>query len=109
MPFNGIIFCCSYFLYSITHPNSFGEPTVDLSHVPVVSAENLTELQIKHYSVIQTLFTVYGITTSVTKNLCDVLRSKLWRMGQRLNKPGAKVSDNRGLEERKRISVEAFY
>ena len=38
------------------------------------------------------MFTEYGITTPVTNNLCDILRSKLWRMGQRINKPGAKKS-----------------
>jgi len=49
--------------------------------VPVVNIENLTELQIKHYHVIQTLFTVYGITTPVTKSLCCELSYGEWDKG----------------------------
>ena len=52
----------------------------------------MTDLQLKHHCVIKRLFAEYGITAPVTKNLCDILRCKLWRMGQRLSNAGAKRS-----------------
>lgn len=85
----------SFFLYAITHPNLRGEPTIDLSsdaRIAIHNADELTALQLKHYRVIKKLFSEYGITAPVTKNMCDTLRCKLWRMGQRLNKSGTKRS-----------------
>ena len=83
----------SYFLYSITHPNPHGEPTIDLTSDDRASIHNkdeLTDLQMKHHCVIKKLLTQYGIKAPVTKKLCDILRYKLWRMEQKLSKTGAK-------------------
>jgi len=52
----------------------------------------LTDLQLKHHYVIKKLFSEYGVTAPVTKQMYDILRCKLWRMGQRFNKNGAKKS-----------------
>ena len=83
-----------FFLYSITYPNCHGEPTVDLSADtnPIHNADDLTDLQLKQHHVIKRLFSEYGIKSPVTKNLCDILKCKLWRMGKKLHKTGAKKS-----------------
>ena len=52
--------------------------------------DELTDLQLKHHRVLKRLFAEYGITAPITKTLCDVLRCKLSRMGQKLNNAGAK-------------------
>ena len=52
--------------------------------------DELTDLQLEHHRVLKRLFAEYGITAPITKTLCDVLRCKLWRMGQKLNNAGAK-------------------
>lgn len=52
--------------------------------------DGLTDLQLKHHRVLKRLFAEYGITAPITNKLCDVLRCKLWRMGQKLNNAGAK-------------------
>ena len=80
---------------AVTFTNPHGEPMVDLSADNMVSihnADELTDLQLKHHRVIKKLFSEHGITAPVTKNLCDILRCKLWRMGKKLNKAGAKRS-----------------
>ena len=80
-------------MYSITHLNSRGEPTIDLTLDDKASIHNkdeLTDLQMKHHCVIKKLFSQYGIKAPVTKKLCDILRCKLWWMGQKLSKTGAK-------------------
>ena len=82
-------------MYSISHPNKCGEPTFDLSSdtkAVIHDGDKLTDLQLKHHRVLKRLFSEYGITTPVTKALCDVLRCKLWRMGQKLSNAGAKRS-----------------
>ena len=82
-------------MYSISHPNKCGEPTFDLSadtKAVIHDGDKLTDLQLKHHCVLKRLFSEYGITTPVTKTLCDVLRCKLWRMGQKLSNAGAKRS-----------------
>ena len=79
-------------MYSITHPNSHGEPTIDLSsddNISIHNKDELTGLQLKHHCVIKKLFSEYGINAPVTTKLCDILRCKLWRMGQKLSKTGA--------------------
>ena len=84
---------CSYLLYSISHPSKNGEPTFDLSSdtkAIIHDVDELTDLQLKHHRVLKRLFAEYGITAPITKTLCDVLRCKLWRMGQKLNNAGAK-------------------
>ena len=80
-------------MYSISHPNKYGEPTIDLSadnKAVICDEEKLTDLQLKHHRVMKRLFAEYGITAPITKNLCDILRCKLWRMGQRLSNAGGK-------------------
>ena len=62
------------------------------SKAVVHNGDKLTDLQLKHHRVIKRLFAEYGINSPVTKNLCDILRCKLWRMGQRLSNAVAKRS-----------------
>ena len=84
---------CSYLLYLISHPSKNGKPTFDLSSdtkAIIHDVDELTDLQLKHHRVLKRLFAEYGITAPITKTLCDVLRCKLWRMGQKLNNAGAK-------------------
>ena len=84
----------SYLLYSFSQwPNKYGEPTIDLStdtKAVIHDGDKLTNLQLKQHCVLKRLFSEYGITAPITKTLCDVLRCKLWRMGQKLSNAGAK-------------------
>ena len=54
------------------------------------NGDKLTNIQLKHHRVLKRLFSEYGVTAPVTKALCDVLRCKLWRMGQKLSNSRAK-------------------
>ena len=79
-------------MYSISQPNKHGEPSYDLSSDPRATVQNnhqLTELQLKHCRVLMRLYSEYGITYPITKQLSDTLRCKLWRMGQRMSEVGA--------------------
>lgn len=83
---------CSYFLYSISHPNKHGEPLVDLSADPkahVGEAENLSCSSLKVERVIQRTFQEYGVKLPITEKIRSLFKSKLWRMGQRISKLGS--------------------
>ena len=92
-----VVLSYSFFLYSIARPNKHGEPTVDLSKIVVHDGDKLTDHQLKHHRVIQKLFSVYGISAPITKKLYEILRCKLWRMGQKLY--NARGNRNKVLED----------
>lgn len=85
-------FFCSYYLYSISHPNKTGVPVYDLSKDPEaivdINDENLTPVQLLIERVIMKVFNHYSIPLNVADSVRTTFRSKLWRMGKKLSTLG---------------------
>ena len=81
---------CSYFLYSISHPNKYGKLLLDLSMDPESSipASTLPPTQIAVERVITKTFTRYRCDVIITNRLCSVFTAKLWWMNKALQSLG---------------------
>lgn len=90
---------CSYFLYSIAHPNKNGVLLFDLSKdlETTVSDENLTPVQLLTERVITKVFNHYSIE-SIPLDINDSIRAtfwtKLWRIGRKLSTLGGTSCDD---------------
>ena len=88
---NSLFHLCSYFLYTISHPDQYGSPIIDLSNdkeAQIDSKPLLTEAQVKLERVILTVFTTYNVPLEITDKIRAAFKSKLWRMGKCLSKLG---------------------
>ena len=73
----------SYYLYSISHPNSCGSPLVDLSRDNEAAVSlSLPENQLPIERVITKVFHHYEIPLYITDAIRAAFKSKLWRMGK---------------------------
>ena len=82
---------CSYFLYSIFHPDRCGAPIIDSlkdKEAEFSSSTSYTEAQIKLERVIVKVFHTYNIPLEITDKIQAAFKSKLWRMGKCLAKLG---------------------
>ena len=81
---------CSYYLYSVSRPDKYGRPTVDLSKDPeaTVKLSTLSESQVLLERVITKVFNHNAIPLDISDAIRATFRSKLWRMGKSLSKLG---------------------
>ncbi len=80
----------SFFLYTVSHPDKYGAPIIDLSKDKEAQADpdGLTQAQIALERVITKVFTKYAIPLEVTDRIRATFKTKLWRMGRTLSKLG---------------------
>lgn len=85
------MYWCSYFLYSISHPDKYGKPLFDLStdpeaSIPPTTLSAPTQISIKR--IITKTFTRYRCDVIITNRLRSAFTAKLWRMGKALQSLG---------------------
>ena len=81
---------CSYYLYSVSRPDKYGRPMVDLSKDPEsrVESSTLSESQLELECVITEVFNHNAIPLDISDAIRATFKSKLWRMGNSLSKLG---------------------
>ena len=89
---NYIFFICAYsfYLYSISHPDKNGVPTIDLTKDSdcKVNTTGVTETQLAIERVIRKVFAHYSIPLEVSDPIRNSFKCKLWRMGKALSSMG---------------------
>ena len=83
----------SYYLWSISHPDSNGIPAYNLSSdnqaIPTTT-NTMTQTQLALEQIINKAFNHYSVSLDITDKIRATFKTKLWRMGRKLSKTGGK-------------------
>ena len=88
--FKSLRFLRSYFLYTISCPDKYGDPQHDLSEeIQVASQALLSKKQIRIERVIHKVFQHYSIPKEcISDNIRARFKTKLWRIGKAISLMG---------------------